>query len=90
MRRVFLALAGLPLLLWGAGLLYLARLESWGAWGAAAPVLLPALALSLALGLLGLVLVWRARRRAQPVGMLVAATAAASAVAVYHAIRGVH
>ncbi|HEY0971799.1 MAG TPA: hypothetical protein VGE02_12595 [Gemmatimonadales bacterium] len=89
MRRTFLRLAGLPLLLWGAGLVYLARLEGWAAWGAAAPVLLPVLASSTILGLLGLALAWRAWRNAQPVGALVAATAVASAVAVYYAFRGV-
>ncbi|HEX3159301.1 MAG TPA: hypothetical protein VHQ45_12335 [Gemmatimonadaceae bacterium] len=89
MRRIFLSLAGLPLLLWGVGLLYLARLEGWGAWAAAAPVLLPVLALSTGLGLLGVALIWRAWRRAQPLGALAAATAVASVVAVYYAVRGV-
>jgi hypothetical protein len=88
-RRPFLWLSPLPLVLWALGLRYLAHLEGWGAWGAAAPVLLPVLALSAVLGGWGLVLLWRARRRGEPLGRLALATLTASTVAVYHGVRGV-
>lgn len=89
MRRSFLWLAPLPLLLWALALRYLARLEGWGAWGAAAPVLLPVLALSAALGLVGLGLLGRAWRRGEPLGALAVATVAAGSVALYYGVRGV-
>lgn len=89
MRRPFLWLAPLPVLLWAGGLRYLAGLESWGARGAAAPVLLPILLLSAALGLWGLALLGRAWRRGEPLGALALATGVASAVALYYGVHGV-
>ena len=88
-HRIYLRVAVLPALLWAAALWYLTRLEGWGAWGAAAPVLIPVLALSAVLGLVGVALVWRAWRHGEPVRALVLATATASVVAMYYAVRGV-
>jgi hypothetical protein len=45
--------------------------------------------LSAALGVLGAMLVWRAWRRSEPVRALLVATAVASVVAGYYAVRGV-
>lgn len=89
MRRVFLRLSVLPPVLWAAALWYLAHLDTWGASGAAAPILLPVLGLSAALGVLGALLVWRAWRRAEPVRVQLVAAAVASVVAGYYAVRGV-
>ena len=81
-------IAPAPLVLWAIALRYLSRLEGWGALGAAAPILLPILALSGALGVWGLALVWRARRRGEPVTVLALATVAAGALAMYYGFRG--
>jgi hypothetical protein len=82
-------LAPLPPALWLLGLLYPRQLESWGAWGAAAPVLIPALVVSAALGSIGLVLVVRALLARRPAGGLVLATLLSASAALYYAWRGV-
>lgn len=88
-RRTFLCLAPLPLILWTLGLRYLARLDGWGAAGTAAVVLVPALALSAALALWGLALLWRAWRRGEAIGLLALGTSVSGIVAVYYGFRGV-
>lgn len=86
-RRVFIRASWVPLALWVGTLLYLRRLEGWGAW-AAAPLLLPSFALSLWWGCLGVVLLGRAvlrdRRADFPV---LAATLVSGAAALYYILR---
>jgi hypothetical protein len=55
MRRLLLFGSWVPVALWAASLIYVRQYEGWGAW-AAAPLLLPSLALSAAWAAAGLLL----------------------------------
>ena len=61
-ERWFVGLSWVPLVAFALTLFYLRGYEGWGRL-AAAPLLIPAILLSLVLGLTGLLLIHRARRR---------------------------
>lgn len=77
----------MPPALWGATLLYLRPYEGWGAW-AAAPLLLPALALGLLWLAVGGVGIVRAARRRRPIDLaLLAATLVGASPAIWYLLR---
>ena len=82
-RRLLLRTCWLPPALWAGAQLYIDQYDGWGAW-AAAPVLLPAVMLSMGMGAAGLVLLMLVRRRARAWDVpLLAATAVSSSVIAY-------
>lgn len=82
-RRLLLRTCWLPPALWAGAQLYIGQYDGWGAW-AAAPMLLPAVMLSVGMGAAGLVLVMLVRRHTRTWDVaLFFATAIASSVIVY-------
>ncbi len=84
--RLYLLVSPLPILGYLAASAYVNRFEGWGAW-AAAPILLVPLALSLALGLLGIFLSFRSRHDRAAFLKLGLATLLAASVVVVVALR---
>jgi len=85
-RRWFLATCWLPPALWAATLLYLRPYDGWGAW-AAAPLLLPSVAIAAVWLAAGLGLVFREAMRTRTVDMrLVAASVIGGAALVYYTV----
>jgi hypothetical protein len=86
-RQLFLRGCWVPPALWGATLLYLRPYDGWGAW-AAAPLLLPALALGLLWLALGGVTLVRAARQRRPIDLaLLAATLVGGSPAIWYLFR---
>ena len=81
-RRAFLRLCWLPAATWLVSWLYIRRYDGWGAW-AAAPVLLPALVLSITMGIAGLSLLLAGLRQTGRLdGALLLATLLAASVVI--------
>jgi len=76
-HRIYVLISPAPLLLFALVLNYMSRLEGWGAW-AAAPMILPVVALSAGLGLFGLNLAVRATSVKWRTALTVAAVLAGS------------
>ena len=85
-RRVFLWASPLPLLLHYVALWYVGQYDGWGAW-TAAPLLLPAIMLSLGMFLTGIAFWYQGRRRRGRDPLLVAATVLAGSVAIFYLFR---
>lgn len=85
-HRMYVVISPAPLLLFVLFLRYMGRLEGWGAW-AAAPLVLPVIALSALVGLYGIYLAVRApniRWRT----ILTASSILAGSVAIWVAVGG--
>ena len=83
-RKLLLRTCWLPPALWVGAAVYIRQYDGWGAW-AAAPLLLPAVILSIGLGVAGVVLLAMNYRRSRRWdGPLLGATALASGDRVSH------
>ncbi len=88
-RRLYLRFCWLPAVLWAGSLFALRGYDGWGAW-AAAPLLLPAIILSLLQGASGLIVVaWIMLQEKRLDVMLAAASLMAAGPILYYLIKHV-
>ena len=87
-QMVFIWTSPLPLLVfWGLSV-YVNQYEGWGQW-AAAPILLIPIFLSLAMGVMGVVLILQARKQKKSTSNLWLSTVMASSLFLYFLIKGI-
>ena len=80
--KIYYVLSVIPLIALKALVIYMGRLEGWGAW-AVAPTILPIAIASLALGGVGITLCVRAGNRGKPVLAPMLATLVAGSVGLW-------
>lgn len=85
-RKIFIILSPLPLVIFGLLLIYVNQFEGWGAW-AAGPMLIPPIILSFMMGLWGILLTWQAKREEVPEGKLILATLLAGSLAIWILVK---